>query len=259
MNIEYVSSHAKPMLGIGHTWHKRVKPLKNAFKYDTYFLYLPLRSMAAQPSLAKDLPRNRRGLLSFYDRDHGLGEADSLAWFEGILLDHGIMDADGEVWLQTLPRVLGYAFKPVSFWYAHRQDGGLVAVLAEVNNTFGERHCYLLHGDTLIMGRDVMCDKVFHVSPFLSVSGQYTFRFVQQNDLRSVRLTLTQKDEQMLLTSWSGRLIPYSADAARATFFRTPMMGVGIVFKIHWQALKLFLTRVPFFSQPKPPKEFLTK
>jgi DUF1365 family protein len=66
-----------------------------------------------------------------------------LAWFEKLLQDEGIRDADGEIWLHTFPRVLGYAFKPVSFWYAHRADGSLAAILAEVNNTFGERHAYL--------------------------------------------------------------------------------------------------------------------
>jgi DUF1365 family protein len=58
----------------------------------------------------------------------------------------GIADARGEVWLHCMPRVLGYAFKPVSFWYCHREDGTLAAIVVEVNNTFGERHCYCCTG-----------------------------------------------------------------------------------------------------------------
>ena len=80
-------------------------------------------------------------------------------------------DADGEVWLHTYPRVLGYVFKPVSFWYCHRADGSLAAVVAEVNNTFGERHCYLLAGPDSASAANCAARKVFHVSPFCQRAG----------------------------------------------------------------------------------------
>src|SRR5256885_15444703 len=76
----------------------------------------------------------------------------------------------------TFPRVLGYVFKPVSFWYAHRADGSLAAVLAEVNNTFGERHAYLLAGPGLDWGRGQVARKQFHVSPFCEGRGGDRFR-----------------------------------------------------------------------------------
>lgn len=139
-------------IGFGSVWHRRLRPVEHAFRYPSYFLLLPLRSLRAQP--CTPLNRNRWGWLSFQDRDHGVGGDDALAWFEQLLHSEGIRDADGEVWLQTFPRVLGYAFKPVSFWYAHRADGSLAAVLAEVNNTFGERHAYLLAGPGLAWGAE---------------------------------------------------------------------------------------------------------
>jgi len=82
----------------------------------------------------------------------------------------------GEVWLHCYPRVLGFTFKPVSFWYCHRPDGSLRAIVVEVNNTFGERHCYLL--DTPRYGAELRATKVFHVSPFCAVEGGYRFRFM---------------------------------------------------------------------------------
>ena len=75
--------------------------------------------------------------------------------------------------------MLGYVFKPVSFWHCHRPDGSLAAIVAEVNNTFGERHCYLLTGPTLAYGREMVANKVFHVSPFCHVQGSYRFRFMR--------------------------------------------------------------------------------
>jgi DUF1365 family protein len=87
-------------------------------------------------------------------------------------------DATGEVWLHCYPRVLGYTFKPVSFWYCHRRaDGSLRAIVVEVNNTFGERHCYLL--DAPRYGVELQARKVFHVSPFCEVEGGYRFRFMR--------------------------------------------------------------------------------
>ena len=164
-----VAAAAQPLIGIGEVRHRRLRPAANAFSYPTYFLLLPLRSLRAQPAAA--LARNRFGLLSFHDRDHGDGRADALAWVDELLASEGVHDARGEVWLHTYPRVLGYVFKPVSFWYCHREDGSLAAVVAEVNNTFGERHCYLLDGPGLAWGQELCARKVFHVSPFCQVQG----------------------------------------------------------------------------------------
>ncbi|MEG2880893.1 MAG: DUF1365 family protein, partial [Comamonas sp.] len=108
---------ARPLIGMGHVWHRRLRPVAHAFRYPSYFLLLPLRSLRDAPCAA--LARNRRALMSFHDCDHGEGGDDALAWFDAMLHSEGIADADGEVWLHTFPRVLGYVFKPVSFWYAH--------------------------------------------------------------------------------------------------------------------------------------------
>ncbi|MEY3473954.1 MAG: hypothetical protein RL087_412, partial [Pseudomonadota bacterium] len=163
---------AVPQLALGEVRHQRLRPAVHAFDTGTYFLLLPLRALRdrAHPGLA----RNRFGLVSWHDADHGEGEGgpDALGWLEALLEREGVQGADGEIWLQTYPRVLGYVFKPVSFWYCHRQDGSLAAVVAEVNNTFGERHCYLLAGPDLAFGREVTATKVFHVSPFCQVHGR---------------------------------------------------------------------------------------
>jgi len=260
---------AEPLIGTGQVRHTRLRPAKNSFTYGTYFLMLPMRRLRAQPS--EHLKRNRFGLIGFHDRDHGDGREDSLAWLDDLLAREGIADADGETWLHCYPRVLGYAFKPVSFWYCHRGDNSLAAIVVEVNNTFGERHCYLLCGPELAFGTELRSAKVFHVSPFCDVAGSYRFRFMRSalhpaaDGLRKdsqrtvVRIDHDDENGPLLQTSVSGRLETLSPRSIRAAFFGMPLMTAFVVARIHWQALKLWTKQVPFFRKPEPPKTFITR
>ena len=262
------------LLGIGQVQHTRLRPARHAFRYPTYFLMLPMRALAAQTQGWGGVAHNRLGLVSFFDRDHGTGQGSALAWFESVLACEGLLaQADGEVWLHTYPRVAGYAFKPVSFWYAHRRDGSLLAALAEVNNTFGERHCYLLSGPDLAWGRELKANKVFHVSPFCAVAGDYRFRFLRTGrddatapadapraaDRTVARVEHHDAQGPLLLTSVSGVLEPATAARVRRAFFGMPMMSLGVIYRIHWQALQLAVKRVPFFRKPQPPQAFVTR
>ena len=169
---------------------------------------------------------------------------------------------DGEIWLQTFPRVLGYVFNPVSFWIYTRVDHSVCAVLAEVNNTFGERHCYLLrkeNGESLCSGETLISKKVFHVSPFCDLSGEYRFRFLFSRDSESkvnsvCRIELFIDQQPLIYTSISGRDHILSKAMLRRAKFQYPMMTFGVIARIHWQALKLWLKGVPFHSKPEAPK-----
>lgn len=251
---------AQAMIGTGLVRHHRLRPRDHAFAYRTYFLMLPLRALRQRPVPA--LARNRFGLLSFFDRDHGDGGDDALAWLDGLLRAEGVYatgETAGEAWLQTYPRVLGFAFKPVSFWYCERADGTLAAIVAEVNNTFGERHCYLLAGPALGWGRELAAAKVFHVSPFCEVRGGYRFRFMRTADRVVARVDHDDEAGPLLETSVSGRLRPLDAVSVRGAFFGMPLMTLAVVARIHWQALRLWLMRVPFVRKPAPPPEFVTR
>ena len=256
-------SPVQPLIGFGQVMHKRLRPTANAFNYPTYFLMLPMRSLHRDGSGA--LAHNRRSALSFFDRDHGDGGDNAVTWLDALLQREGVQDADGELWLHTYPRVLGYTFKPVSFWYCHRQDGSLRAIVVEVNNTFGERHCYLL--DEPQYGKELRADKVFHVSPFCTLAGGYRFRFLR-SDQGGVQKTVARIDyhdslddaaEALLQTSVSGTLEPVTAISLRRALWRYPAMTFGVMARIHWQAFKIWRKHVPFISKPELPKNTVTR
>ena len=259
-----MNTAAQAQIGFGQVRHTRLRPCRHAFAYDTYFLMLPMRQLH-EPEAMGALAINRPGLIGFHDRDHGDGrspeQGGALAWLLHMLAEHGITDADGEVWLHTYPRVLGYTFKPVSFWYAHRADGRLRAVVAEVNNTFGERHCYLL--DAPRYGTELVADKCFHVSPFCRTEGRYRFRFMRTTQAGQER-TVVRVDHDdahgpLLQTSVSGTLQPASAQALRRALWHYPAMTLMVMARIHWQALKLWLKRTGFISKPPAPERFVTR
>jgi DUF1365 family protein len=256
--VNDASEPAQALLGRGQVRHRRLRPAAHAFSYPTYFLMLPLRQLRAQPDGA--LPRNCWGLISFADRDHGDGRSDCLAWLDELLQQEGISDAHGEVWLHCYPRVLGYTFKPVSFWYCHRLDNSLCAIVVEVNNTFGEKHCYLLHGPDLRYGKEYTASKVFHVSPFCEVTGQYRFRFMRTLQERTVvRIDHDDALGPLIQTSVSGQLQVLNRRSLLGAFFGMPLMTWGVIARIHWQALKLWVKRIPFVHKPPAPDVFVTR
>jgi uncharacterized protein len=257
-----------PQLCIGKVYHKRLRPALHAFTYGVYFLRLPLRALQHSPIKLGLFSHNRFNLLSFWDRDHGDGQQPLLNWIDALLKAEGIADADGEIWLQTFPRVLGYVFNPVSFWFCHNQQGQLRAVLAEVSNTFGERHSYLLDTGSLITdGAELTARKIFHVSPFCAVEGSYRCRFIRtlqesgdkQGERTVARIDYDDDAGPLLLTSISGSAHVLSNAVIAQVFFFYPLMTFGVMAKIHWQALRLWLKRVPFFSKPIPPTQEISR
>jgi hypothetical protein len=247
-----------PQLYLGHVMHRRLRPVVHAFVYPVFYVQLPVRDLAAAQCGVFSV--DRRNLLSFHSRDHGPRDGSPLLpWIEGVLAEHGL-PSDGEIVLQTCPRVLGYVFNPVSFWYCHDRCGRLIAILAEVNNTFGGTHGYLLHrqGAPLADGEELRAGKVFHVSPFNQIEGGYRFRFQREGLIQRACIDYDDAQGELLRTAIAGRPYPWSSRALIRAFLRMPLLTLGVMARIHWQALKLWRKGVPFHGAnpvPRPLQE----
>jgi DUF1365 family protein len=246
-------------LFMGQVMHRRLRPVVNRFVYPVCFCLLPLSALEASANRLFSI--NRFNLLSFHYADHGARDGSHpLAWIRSLLAQSGL-HADGEIWLQCFPRMLGFVFNPVSFWFCHAADGTLVAVLAEVSNTFGQRHRYLLaHDDSraLAEGETLQAAKTFHVSPFLAVQGHYRFRFYSRSVnnapfWRLARIEHADAAGDLLHTALSGQAAALDAAGVLRAALRYPFMTLLIVLRIHWQALKLWCKGAPFFRQPPSP------
>lgn len=242
-----------PQLCLGHVMHRRLRPVGHAFTYPVFYVRLPLRDLSAANGTLFSV--DRPNLLSLRSQDHGPRDGSALLpWIENLLAAHGL-PTDGDIVLQTFPRVLGFVFNPVSFWFCHDAQGDLIAVLAEVNNTFGARHSYLLHqqGRTIADGAVLFADKRLHVSPFNVVEGGYRFRFWRTAAAYRARIDYADAQGDVLHTAIAGRPQPWSAAALLGALVRMPWLTLGIYARIHWQAWKLWRKGVPFQgAHPKP-------
>lgn len=247
-------------LAFGEVRHARLRPVGHAFRYRSFFLRVPAHLLDGGSHGRWWFGVNRRALISLNESDHGNGGAVR-PWIAGLLRDAGL-PCDGEIWLHAFPRVLGYAFKPVSFWFCHDREGALRAVVAEVNNTFGERHCYLLageRGEPMTAGVELRARKVLHVSPFCSVEGSYRFRFLQARGRALMRVDYDDAQGPLLATSMSGRLVPVGRASCARALAGFPWFTLGVVVRIHWQALRLWAKRVPWHRKPGAPSPAITR
>lgn len=243
--------------GFGEVRHARLRPVRHAFRYRAFFLRAPAHRLDGERQGNWLFGVNRRALMSLHESDHGLGQC-ARDWVRSLLREAGI-PADGEIWLHAFPRVFGYAFKPVSFWYCHDAQGRQRAIIVEVNNTFGERHCYLLAsptGEALGAGQELRALKVFHVSPFCRVEGSYRFRFMNTGTRTIARIDHDDAHGALLTTSMSGQLTALNARTCLRALFGYPWFTVGVIARIHWQALQLWLKRVGWHRKPEPPSTF---
>lgn len=252
-----------PQILFGDVMHKRIFPTVNAFRYGIYYLVLPLSKLTTDIE-NKYFKLNRFGLLSFYNRDHGYRNNDNPeTWARDILNEHGVTKADGEIILITMPRVLGYVFNPVSFWYCFDTEKILRAVICEVNNTFGETHSYICtHEDQREITQDDILTgkKVFHVSPFLERAGSYKFRFSLQEDKMGSWIDFYDAESRKkLLTSLSGHFTDLSKMAVLKAFWCYPLVTLKAILLIHWQAVKLFVKKAEYVPKPLQFKDKITK
>ncbi len=251
-------SHA---LFVARVSHARVRPKKNAFSYHVYYLCLPLAALEWLKKLHL-LSLERMNLFSLKARDHGIAAGEWRNWIRDLLATWNITHADGDVVLMTMPRVLGYAFNPVSFWFCLSKNGELACVVSEVHNTFGERHCYLsYHADGRMIGADdwLTSNKVFHVSPFIPIEGHYEFRFAYGEEKIGIWINHHDADGLLLTTAMTGKRQSLTDRALIYHFIRYPLVTLKVIGLIHFQAIKLLRKGIVYHRKPAPPTTEVTR
>jgi DUF1365 family protein len=202
---------------------------------------------------------NRRTLVAFDDRDHCDGSAQpTKPKILAFLRTHGIELEGGTVSVLTQCRMFGYVFNPVSFYFCRDRDDGLRCVVAEVNNTFGERHMYLLSDDNRLRHSDAATRdrytvrKSMHVSPFVSMQATYEFAFHALGERLSLHIREYERGEHFFDAHLWGRRLELTSGNLARVLVRFPFFTLKIIAAIHWQALRLYAKGAPFFRQPPP-------
>jgi DUF1365 family protein len=238
----------------GQTFHGRKGAVQNAFRYSVDYVLLNAETPVEGPWL---FSRNRGNVTSLLDRDHGgaPGQGRGAAWAREVLAAHGIR-FDGPLMLLAQPRLLGHVFNPVSFWLVY--DGtDLRAVIAEVSNTFGDRHSYLCarsDGHPITRHDKVAAQKIFHVSPFQPVEGDYTFRFDIGTDRIGIWIEYGHETGGLIATLCGPRT-PLTSGTIIRSALRRPFGARRVLALIHWQALKLWWKGAIYSTRPEPPRD----
>jgi uncharacterized protein len=221
--------------------HVRRSPLKNAFTYRSYSWFVDVDQLPRLPFLL-------RPLAVFRAADH-LGDPDAgiRANVERYLRTQGVEPDGGPIHMLTSARVFGYVFNPLTLFWCYRSTGELQCVVAEVHNTYGERHCYLLRTDP--SGR-ASVPKAFYVSPFNDVDGEYRMKLPAPGDRLAVSIILEREGHRPFVATMDGRRRPATSRNILAAAFAAPAAPLLVSALIRVQGIKLWARRLPVVARP---------
>jgi DUF1365 family protein len=227
----------------GTLMHARRAPARHVFRYPVSYWLFDLDELPELERRLRLFSVNRRNVVSLCDRDH----FDATTPLKQAIVDLAGDAAIERVLMLTQPRVLGYVFNPVSFYWCYRGDGSLACVVAELNNTFGERLPEVLRGPELRYEQR----KRLHVSPFFGLDQSYEYAFSQPGAEVWARIHVRDDDGGRPLTAvLHGRRRELTNRSLAAILLRYPVQPLQVLALIHWQALRLWWKRVPFHHKP---------
>ena len=222
--------------------HRRTRPFDYSFRHRTTQWLVDARDPGA------GIPRRWRWLASIRPDDHLGSVGGSLPEKLQVLLDEQELSWSADkVLVLTNARTAGYVFNPLTTYFVFAADDSLEGILAEVHNTYGERHVYPLPASAASGGTTT--DKDFYVSPFFAVEGRYDIRARLTDDRVSVAITLTQGDEQVFTGSVDGRLAPATRRTASRALLRDPLASQRVTALIRWHGVRLWLRRLPVITR----------
>lgn len=228
---------ATPALYATTISHVRQSPFRHAFTYQSYWWLVDLDALPV-------LPRGLRGLAEFRVADH-VGDGPTIrAGIDRLLADEGL--ACDRVLMLSNARVLGHVFNPISVHWCLDATGDVVAVVAEVHNTYGGRHAYVLRPDALV------ADKVFYVSPFHEVEGRYEMRLPLPTDELRVDLTYHREGAKPFVATVRGTAVPATTASVVRTSLRHPLSTRAVAARIRLQGIRLWARRLPVIPRNNP-------
>jgi len=249
----------KTAIYAGSVVHARTRPVKHRLRYRVLNFLLDLDEL---PNLSQRLwlfGHNRAALFGFRDSDHGHGPAPLRAQIDDAVRAAGLDPTGGRVLAFCMPRVLGMVFNPLTVYFCHHADGRLQAVLYEVNNTFGQRHSYLIPVDPNADGPlRQTCEKQFYVSPFMDMDLTYHFKIALPEDAVTLAVEAHDRDGPMLFAVFTGRRQPLTDARLMLAFLAHPLLALRVLGGIHWEALKLWRKGMRLRTRPAPPAETMT-
>lgn len=244
-------------LYVGKVTHHRLRPRRHALAYRIFSLLLDLDELDALDRRLKLFSVDRFNLFSFSRRDRGDGSGENLrAQVEQAMRAAGVAPDGGPILLLTMPRLLGWGFNPLSVFYCLRRDGAPCAMLWEVDNTFGERHAYMI--PVAPQGRGEMvqnCAKQFFVSPFMDMTQDYRFRFTAPDERLKLVIEVRDAEGLILTARFTARRRALSDGQLLRQFFAVPALTLRVVGGIYWEALKLWAKGVGLRPKPEPPAQ----
>ena len=239
---------------IGTLTHARLEPVRHEFRYPALIFAIDLDELPELSRQSVWFRHNRRGIFSLHDRDYlwpGSGGIRERLW--RFLEKQGLAEGVERVVLVTSPRFLGYVFNPVSFYYCLSADETLRCAVAEVNNTFGERHLYLLGPPVGASGQAsrFWADKEFHVSPFNDMRGSYEFTFGDLRQGLDIAINLVREGRVAFHARLTGVMTPLTPAAVRRAIFGFPLAAFLTLPRIHLQAAILYFRKhLPVYRKP---------
>lgn len=240
----------------GIVTHGRLKPRPHRLRYRIFMLLIDLDEIETLGRRLRLFRTERFALTSFAQKDHLAGTGDLKAEVARHLTEAGI-EGGGPVRLLCMPRILGGVFNPLSVFFCHRADGALSAVLYEVNNTFGDRHSYLIP----VEGPGVIrqgIDKGFYVSPFMDMDLAYGFRITPPGERVAVAVDVSDAEGPVLNAAFAGERVELTDRAIWRAWATHPLMTLGVMAAIHWEALKIWLKGERLRPRPKAPTRPVT-
>jgi DUF1365 family protein len=243
----------------GTVTHRRFGPVPHSFSYGVFMAFMNIDRIPELTGISPFLSYNRFNWATYDERDHFGDPRLSLRQrLESDAAAHGVSLPDGPVFLLTHLRYLGYSFNPVSFFYCYDAQQRLQLVLAEVNSTFGESHNYWLNEEIQLPSTNAKryrSAKQMHVSPFMSMKLDYTFTLAPPDRKLVVHMDTIEDGKPFFDATLNLERRPWSARSLHSALLTHPWMTAKVIGAIHWEALRLYLKKVPVFAHPRHTNE----